>query len=207
MQTLFYLLRPRPRYACHPVRNDGFLFFVHLQSQNSSPSLTNGLSGASLCFGSGLGGEGPDHLLKVPRTGCENCCFQSWSTHCSPLTHPPPHQLSLSHTHTHADARMDTDCRMCCATGDFKGAPPGLQSEPITHPARRPLSPSGRDDRLINWLAFREPCPAPARQPRSGQVSPHHPASGGPAADPNLQGSRLRRPGGQAMQATLAGCP
>lgn len=156
-------------------------------------SLTNGLSGAGLCFGSGLGGEGTNHQLKVPKTGCEDCCFQE--------VVPPAAAHDRTHTHT-----RHTDCRTGCAAGDFKGAPPGLQAI-LSPPPPTPTFPLPAAAIASSYCAHGDPCPpgrpaGPESQQQTNNKGPARssqstPRSGGPAADPNLQGSRLRRPGPQ----------
>lgn len=100
----------RIRMPCGEER--GSCLFIHSQSQNSSQVSPTACPAPACAFGSGLGGEGPNHLLKVPRTGCENCCSQSWSTHCYPRPSTSPPALSLSHTHMQMHAWTQTAGRV-----------------------------------------------------------------------------------------------
>lgn len=191
------------------MRNDGF--FVHSQSQNSSQVLTNGLSGASLCFGSGLGvGGGTRSPVKSPQNRLRRLLLSKLVHPLFPsLAHPPPHQLSLSHTHTHIQMHAWTQ------TAGWV-VPPGTLRESAAGPAERsyhptppgrPLSPSGRDDRLINLrltsMAGFQENRAPAAKVQPSQ-SVHQPwASGGPAADPNLSRVSPTFAPGPRGQATL----
>lgn len=143
--------------SCHLAQQRIYFRLVHdrLQSQELIPSLTNGLSGCQCVLRIRIGRRGTNQQLKVPSPGCEDCGFQTWPTQLlpsSPLrlsTSLHTHiALSRSHASTHSHTFTHTDCWTGCAAGDFQGVPPGLQAIP-SPPRPRPLSPSGRDDRLI----------------------------------------------------------
>lgn len=140
--------------------------------------------------------------LKVPKTGCEDCSFQSRSTQylppfqCLPTSSHTRTHTQKQHTCTHA---WDTDCQTGCATGDFKGTPPGAgpSRRSYHHPRPRasafPFRPRRSPHHSFIYPILsereREPCPGLASPASPVKVSPHQdPASGGPAADRNLQG-------------------
>lgn len=139
--------------------------------------------------------------LKVPKTGCQDYCFQSRSTQYLPPFQCLPtssHARTLTYrNNTHARTHETQTARRAVLPGTLRERrrAPGLAGDPITTPGPvRPLSPSGRDDRLIIH-SFTLYFQRERTVPRSGQpgqpveVSPHQdPASGGPAADRNLQG-------------------
>lgn len=185
----------------------------HSQSQNSSQVSPTACPAPACASDPDWGGEeGPDHLLKVPRTGCEDCCSQSWPTHCSPSrpsTSPPA--LSLTHIYRCTHGTQTPGWVVLPGTLRESAAGPAERSYHPT-PPERPLSPSGRDDRLINLRLtvctyFKRTVPSTQPRFRPSQ-SVHQPwASGGPAADPNLSRVSPTFAPGPRGPGHLAGCP
>lgn len=147
-----------------------------------------------------IGKGNQNHQLKVLKHRLQKLLLSKLVHSLTANSKPPFQCLHTSshvytHEHTHMHARTQT---AGCAVlpGTLRERRRALQAIP-SPPRPLPLSPSGRDDRLIIlhvYLCSSENR-APAGQP-SSQVSPPQPpcvrGTGGRSQPP---GSRLRRPG------------
>lgn len=184
------------------------LLFV--RSHKTLPqSLTYGLSGASLCFGSGFGGEeDTHHQFKSPQNRLPRLLL-SESVH-SPLN-PPFHYLpTSSHARTHTETihmhhthgtQTATRAVLPGTLRECRRRAPGLAGDPITTPPRAfhfPLPAATIASSFIHLtLCFSERNRAPGLASAASQCSQSTPrpcvrGTGGRSQPP---GSRLRRLG------------